>query len=210
MILIGYIIVHNPKSRCGNLSNTYTKPPKFSVPLSFRRFPVWNLTMMWVRPTTDISKKYIVSIYCVIPLESRLLRTYHQGMYIWMLMLLKNLSSYHRTVTNRTVPQKRLSPSVPYWVVVAVVTDRTPGTVHTSISYSIGRPPMELQPRRMFSLSRTVVCIPANSSTGGAWGTDPFTICLVPFVWVVFLIPVVVFHYCLSCAPACSVAMLVL
>ena len=22
---------HNPKSRCGNLSNTYTKPPKFSV-----------------------------------------------------------------------------------------------------------------------------------------------------------------------------------
>ena len=55
MILIGYIKVHNPKSRCGNLSNTYTKPPKFSVPWSFLRFHVCNLTMLWVRPTLSMT-----------------------------------------------------------------------------------------------------------------------------------------------------------
>ena len=40
-----HIKTHNPKSRCGNLSNTYTKPPKFSV---------CNLTMVWVRPTAPL------------------------------------------------------------------------------------------------------------------------------------------------------------
>ena len=32
--LIGNIKTHNPKSRCGNLSNTYTKPPKSQIHLS--------------------------------------------------------------------------------------------------------------------------------------------------------------------------------
>ena len=31
MILIVHIKTHNRNSRCGNLSNTYTKPTKFSV-----------------------------------------------------------------------------------------------------------------------------------------------------------------------------------
>ena len=53
MKLIGHIKTHNTKSRCGNPSNTYTKPPKFSVP-SFRRILVCNLTMVWVRPTTPL------------------------------------------------------------------------------------------------------------------------------------------------------------
>ena len=53
MKLIGHIKTHNTKSRCGNPSNTYTKPPKFSV-LSFRRILVWNLTMVWVRPTAPL------------------------------------------------------------------------------------------------------------------------------------------------------------
>ena len=35
MILIVHIKTHNPNSRCGNLSNTYTKPPKFSVLMIF-------------------------------------------------------------------------------------------------------------------------------------------------------------------------------
>ena len=43
--LIVHIITHNTKSRRRNPSNTYTKPPKFSVP-SFRRVLVCNLTMV--------------------------------------------------------------------------------------------------------------------------------------------------------------------
>ena len=45
--LIEHIKTHNTKSRCRNPSNTYAKPPKFSVP-SFRRIFVCNLT---IRPT---------------------------------------------------------------------------------------------------------------------------------------------------------------
>ena len=30
--LFGHIKTHNTKSRCGNSSNTYMKPPKLSVP----------------------------------------------------------------------------------------------------------------------------------------------------------------------------------
>ena len=59
MILIGHIKTHNTKSRCGNPSNTYTKPPKFSV-LSFRQVLVCNLTMVWVRPTPGLS----IAIVC--------------------------------------------------------------------------------------------------------------------------------------------------
>ena len=55
MILIGHIKTHNTKSRCGNPSNTFTKPPKFSVP-SFRQIFVWNLTMLGVRPTTMVQR----------------------------------------------------------------------------------------------------------------------------------------------------------
>ena len=53
MILVGHKKNHNTKSHCGNPSNTYTKPPKFSVP-SFRRILVSNLTMVWVRPTPEM------------------------------------------------------------------------------------------------------------------------------------------------------------
>ena len=59
-----HIKTHNPKSRCGNLSNTYTKPPKFSVPWSFRRFHVCNLTMVWVRPT-PVATFSLLIIACV-------------------------------------------------------------------------------------------------------------------------------------------------
>ena len=51
--LIEHIKPHNTKSRCRNPSNTYMKPPKFSVP-SFRRVPVCNLTIVWVRPTAPL------------------------------------------------------------------------------------------------------------------------------------------------------------
>ena len=43
--LVEHIKTHNTKSRCRNPSNTYKKPPKFSV-LSFRRVLVCNLTMV--------------------------------------------------------------------------------------------------------------------------------------------------------------------
>ena len=52
-MLIGYIRTHNAKSRCGNPSNTYTKPSKFSVSSS-RRILVWNLIMVWVHPTAPL------------------------------------------------------------------------------------------------------------------------------------------------------------
>ena len=43
--LTKHIKTHNTKFRGRNPSNTYTKPPKFSVP-SFRRILVCNLTMV--------------------------------------------------------------------------------------------------------------------------------------------------------------------
>ena len=72
MILIGHIETHNPKSRCGNLSNTYMKPPKFSVPWSFLRFHVCNLTMVWVRPTKLLLARliaifFLMKIYLMFP-----------------------------------------------------------------------------------------------------------------------------------------------